>query len=270
MNSSNEAPKGRLAPPRSADAERFLIELANLPEDRIGRLQRDFAAWIPQHVRAGTAVELLPYRDRPARPSEPDEKLDYTDPDQRERHRRATVEIAEAALKEGRYRSGKSGPRTELSPAPSRGRAINPAEQESDWIWSLCQSLRRVWEQPDRRTKEWGAFLLLLTTRAGAGARQVSLLGLDGPLPDPTLFEYALLHLTREADRVRVCQNPECAVERHFFAKRRSQRYCSETCARPAQREAKRRWWADHGTTWREERANGEKANARKRRKRGK
>ena len=268
MNSSNDQPTEHLAPPKSAKAERFLIELANLPDaGRIRRLQQDFGAWIPQFLRAGAAVELLPHRERLALPSVTDGELDYTDPILRERRRLPRVEKTAEALREGRYRCGK---RPEVSEPVPRGRVIDAAEQEFDWIWTLCQSLRRVWEQPDRRTKEWGAFLLLLTTRAAAGARQVSLLGLDGPLPDPTLFEYALLHLTREADRARVCQNPECAVQRYFFAKRRSQKYCDDTCARPAQREAKRRWWADHGTTWREGRANGKKSNARRRKNRGK
>jgi len=96
-------------------------------------------------------------------------------------------------------------------------------------------------------------FLLLLTTRTGAGIGQLSLLGFDGPFQRRTLFEQALLHLVREANRARYCQNPDCPAP-YFFAARRSQKYCSDICALPAQREFKGRWWVEHGNRWREQR----------------
>ena len=62
-----------------------------------------------------------------------------------------------------------------------------------------------------------------------------------------------LLHAERIADRMRYCPNPHCAAP-HFIAKRRSQKYCSDLCSLPAQREFKRAWWDEHGKGWRAER----------------
>jgi hypothetical protein len=53
--------------------------------------------------------------------------------------------------------------------------------------------------------------------------------------------------------RARYCANPECPAP-YFFVKRKNQRYCSEICAAPAQRELKRKWWAKHGEDWRKSR----------------
>lgn len=70
-------------------------------------------------------------------------------------------------------------------------------------------------------------------------------------------------------DRTRYCPNPECPAP-YFIAKRRSQKYCSEICALPAQREFKRRWWAEHGEARRKSRQRAKAQTAKTRRKRGK
>lgn len=70
-------------------------------------------------------------------------------------------------------------------------------------------------------------------------------------------------------DRMRYCPNPECPAP-YFIAKRRSQKYCSEICALPAQREFKRRWWAEHGEARRRSRQRAKAQTAKTRRKRGK
>ena len=65
------------------------------------------------------------------------------------------------------------------------------------------------------------------------------------PLTDPpenTPFDQVMRHFQRMAPRARKCKNPSCEAP-YFFAARRSQKYCSEPCARPAQRAAKRKWW---------------------------
>jgi len=63
-------------------------------------------------------------------------------------------------------------------------------------------------------------------------------------------FAFVLLRALHVADRMRFCPNPGCPAP-YFIAARRSQKYCSEACALPAQREFKRAWWAEHGTQWR-------------------
>jgi hypothetical protein len=55
-------------------------------------------------------------------------------------------------------------------------------------------------------------------------------------------FESAAFHLQRSLHRARYCAGPECQAP-YFFIEKKGQRYCSPDCARPVQRENKRRWW---------------------------
>jgi len=75
-------------------------------------------------------------------------------------------------------------------------------------------------------------------------------------IADP--FVLVLLRALHIADRLRVCPNQQCPAP-YFIAKRRSQKYCSEACALPAQREFKRAWWAEHGAQWRVKRESATK-----------
>ena len=112
----------------------------------------------------------------------------------------------------------------------------------------LTARLQNVWKSPDERSRE---FLIFSVRQMITGTRD-PYLRLSDPLriPPPSAFEQAILYLHRVRHRTVVCQNPECPA-RYFFATRRTQRFCSEECAKPAQREAKRRWWEKSGTEWR-------------------
>jgi hypothetical protein len=59
-------------------------------------------------------------------------------------------------------------------------------------------------------------------------------------------FAQVLLRAIDASDRMRRCANPDCPAP-YFIGLRRSQRYCGDTCALPAQREFKRIWWREHG-----------------------
>jgi hypothetical protein len=50
------------------------------------------------------------------------------------------------------------------------------------------------------------------------------------------------LGCVQHAGHLKVCSNKHCAVP-YFISKRKDQKYCSDDCAAPAKREAKRRWW---------------------------
>jgi hypothetical protein len=60
----------------------------------------------------------------------------------------------------------------------------------------------------------------------------------------------ALMPAKRLADRLRRCENPACPAP-YYIAKRRNQKFCTEICAAPAQREQKSAWWSEHGEKWR-------------------
>jgi hypothetical protein len=80
-------------------------------------------------------------------------------------------------------------------------------------------------------------------------------------------FVLVLLRALHIVEQMRYCTNPTCPTP-YFIAKKRRQKYCSEDCALPAQREFKRAWWDAHGDAWRKAR----KASAKRKlqRKRGK
>jgi hypothetical protein len=118
---------------------------------------------------------------------------------------------------------------------------------EEDRILELRDLVRQIWVEPDLRTKRYGVFLLWkwsLFSLMG-GERNI-----PSRLPPPNPFEQIIQVLIDAADLAHYCGNPECFTP-YFFALRRNQKYCSDACAKPAQREFKRQWWAEHGEEWR-------------------
>jgi len=63
---------------------------------------------------------------------------------------------------------------------------------------------------------------------------------------DADAFGQVLLRAFEIADRLRFCPTPKCPAP-YFIARRRSQKYCSDACSLPVQRECKRAWWREHG-----------------------
>ncbi len=125
-----------------------------------------------------------------------------------------------------------------------------------DWLPSLRNAVRVVWESSDYRFKQFGVFRILEKYFA-IGDRTLS----HGPVYDSmewfrnslgpaTPFELALMRLLKVPHLTRFCANPECRTP-YFWAAHASQRYCSEPCAEPTQREYKRKWWNEHGNQWR-------------------
>lgn len=126
-------------------------------------------------------------------------------------------------------------------------------------VAALGELLRNAWKEPTTLRRELRILGL---------ARE--LLGLHSMKENPIaswkddqimLFILRALHL---AEKMRYCANSECPTP-YFLAVRRSQMYCSETCALPAQREFKRAWWAEHGEQWRKKRETRQKKTQRKR-----
>jgi hypothetical protein len=127
------------------------------------------------------------------------------------------------------------------------------------WLLPLRDAIRAVWEAPDLLVKQWGVFTTLANYFT-FGDRSLFVGPVQGPLEGsaystgpPGPCGRILLHLLKNADLTRRCGNPECPA-RYFFAARRSQKYCSTECSKPAQREAERRWWNKNGAAWRKAR----------------
>jgi hypothetical protein len=125
----------------------------------------------------------------------------------------------------------------------------------------LRNCLRSIWLTPDRRLKEWLIFGLRDLVMSAVHDLPVfsNALFLSGPvvdwgeLPAPSPFERALGLLLTHADKTRYCAREGCETP-YFLALRRTQKYCSNRCAREAQRQLMRQWWSDHGPEWRKSR----------------
>jgi hypothetical protein len=119
---------------------------------------------------------------------------------------------------------------------------LNPYE-----IYTLRLHLRKAWDAPDRRTREWHIFQL----RRKFSEWSLSL-SLDGDLSKPmvwfeqvpplTPLEATMYHFQNVADLAKHCGNSDCPAP-YFIAIKRWQKYCSEKCSGPGERESKRNWW---------------------------
>ncbi len=119
-------------------------------------------------------------------------------------------------------------------------------------LWNLQRKVRNIWESPDVRTARWRTFCVQYSIYdhlpVVAGTK-------DLDAPPATALQQCLTYLSEHSDLLKRCGNPDCGVTPYFFAKKRKQRYCSDLCAQPAQRAAKKRWWDEHGEVWRKKAA---------------
>jgi hypothetical protein len=119
-----------------------------------------------------------------------------------------------------------------------------------EFLYNLRTMVRRIWREPNSRTREWLVFRLRQTELIATDSRFGLLEAFDVQVPSATRFELILGHMLNWADKLHCCGNEDCAAP-YFFAKRRSQKYCSPTCALPAQRKSKLQWWSENGAQWR-------------------
>lgn len=97
--------------------------------------------------------------------------------------------------------------------------------------------LEAAWKEPDTVRKK-GLLLLL----GALSTVRHDFMSLDNPREITMVMIYALEH----SHLLRYCLNPACKRP-YFIARRGSQIYCSEPCAKPARLEAQQRWWREHG-----------------------
>jgi hypothetical protein len=212
INSCMKNEDNTLANISSPQAEAFLTNLANLREDGVQRFKGRFG-------------KIIPYNFNPT-----SFRLELPEPDSAKPSR--AVSIPSVVTIRGKLRAATGE---------------EARESESRNLLTLRDRVRRVWTEPDLRTKQYGVFLLW---KWAMFAWDDSNREIPTKLPPPSPFEQALQYLLSTALKQHYCANPDCAAP-YFFAKRRSQRFCADGCAKPAQREFKRQWWAEHGEEWR-------------------
>jgi hypothetical protein len=121
----------------------------------------------------------------------------------------------------------------------------------------LQPALRNVWKESVPSMKEAGLMFLaghyMQMSAQSVAAEKTGYLAGTGFAGVPDKFLMVLLYALKHVHLLRYCANPDCK-EPYFVGKRASQIFCSGPCAQPAQREAKLKWWREHGEAARRER----------------
>jgi hypothetical protein len=115
--------------------------------------------------------------------------------------------------------------------------------------------LRITWDAPDTRTKSWRIFWLRLFYKElrDVSKRPPDDIDLLEP-PAFTPFDVAMMVLHSNLYKALICRNADHdCPSRYFFSSKKGQKYCSDGCAHTAQKEYKRKWWADVGSQRRKE-----------------
>jgi hypothetical protein len=118
--------------------------------------------------------------------------------------------------------------------------------------------LRKAWEQQSPFKRNWHLARIRLSfpfcsqiIQRGIDpqtADAATLRPLIEPPDKPTPVDAALFYLEYViADRAKCCGNTDDCERPYFVASKRWQRYCSDSCARPATLAAKRKWWNEKG-----------------------
>ena len=129
----------------------------------------------------------------------------------------------------------------------------------------MRDELRKAWEIADLRRKEWKLFLLRekFHQMSAAAAEQMT------EPPPPSGMDFALRYFLRVIHKARQCENPECDARRFFISDRRTRRFCSDACAKPAQSEYKSKWWEENRDRIREARKRKYRENKKRKREKG-
>lgn len=126
-------------------------------------------------------------------------------------------------------------------------------DKDANFLRNRIQAqLRSIWKEPAPLLKKSGIMVLAASymkecelsaeERTGDPAEEIARMLFKYPDKFLTVLIYAVEHV----HLLRYCANPECK-EPYFVARRGSQVYCSSPCAKPAQVQAKLKWWREHG-----------------------
>jgi hypothetical protein len=122
---------------------------------------------------------------------------------------------------------------------------LNPYE-----IYTLRLHLRKAWNEPDPRTREWHIFQLRrkfsewsLSLSASSESDLISkpMIWFE-QVPPLTPLEATMCYFQEIGNLAKYCGNPDCPAP-YFIAVKRWGKYCSEKCSGPGERESKRNWW---------------------------
>jgi hypothetical protein len=151
-------------------------------------------------------------------------------------------------------------PLSEIVPANEAN--FDRFHHEMEMAEMVAADLARAWESEDLRHFEWYTWKAQMEYEyQAASARHnaiepeltmenrlkaiAALTESSEPPETITPVEAAIFYLRGNRKRALHCPNSDCPAP-YFFASKKGQKYCSPECAKPSQREAKRRWWAEN------------------------
>lgn len=119
----------------------------------------------------------------------------------------------------------------------------------------LRDGLRKLW-QSDESTAEWAFFGLQSAVHSRVEVRGGRGRALRPPSTHVPIHQ-ALRWVWDHFPKLRKCRNDNCS-RLPFFVADRNERFCSEECAKAAERAHKLAWWfSDKGKRWKRKRAEG-------------
>jgi hypothetical protein len=139
-------------------------------------------------------------------------------------------------------------------------------------LWKLLQeSVRGAWQSPNRFPLESCIELIGLIAKHSEQSKALDLATkqlLDGvrpeilvlPAPEVWPVQRAIMFLGINPWRASLCRN--CG--NRFVKDKSTRQFCSDKCFQESRKVAKQTWWAEHGTTWRNESKKKSKSKKRK------
>jgi hypothetical protein len=151
----------------------------------------------------------------------------------------------------------------DLLPIRQRGAAIRMVPKllsqklMASGLKQLQPILRKVWKESVPTMKEAGLMFIagdyMHKSAEAVTGENLGFIAGTGFAGVPDKFLMVLLYALKHVRLLRYCANPDCK-EPYFVARRASQVFCSGPCAKPAQQEAKKKWWDKHGEAARRKR----------------
>jgi hypothetical protein len=137
---------------------------------------------------------------------------------------------------------------------PVDGRSLDPHEEMRWRVMNTRTHLFNAWSQPESEWRENWIMAMMA--------------GYSWQAEQPDGLRDLLKRAFKVAYRMRRCGNPQCPAPL-FLTTRRTQMYCTPSCAGLVHQAVKNQWWKDHGKEWLEKRRQTAKRSAKKSQRKG-
>jgi hypothetical protein len=134
-----------------------------------------------------------------------------------------------------------------------------PVDSLAESFFETQQIVREIWEGKRQGNEEsavkHGLGLVFPRPEYAGWSSLIEVVWSEGALRlDPRdLNDFIWLTLLQHNSQLAICANRDGGCLTPYFLRRRpAYKYCSDACAKPAQRAFKLQWWNENGPEWRE------------------